>query len=195
MFQMGVYVGKFWDLFPRLSSLPLALRKMKSVVSFLLLPFVRFPSPRGAWGETMQRQWHRIWEIPLKRFFIVKGSFGGFIGLGKLSCCWNDFGWYFLNWRSLLSCCEWREVPVISYLAFGPLTGCFGQFSYSLWGRAMVQAKQVHENSLLNEICNLKVTIRFERKGDHHHKTIELFDNTNAIEISFYLNNLLNIFK
>lgn len=65
MFKMGVYAGKFSDLFPRLSSLPLVLRKMKSVVNFLLLPFVRFPSPGGhevrrcGGNDTESERFHR----------------------------------------------------------------------------------------------------------------------------------------
>lgn len=118
----------------------------------------------------MRRQWHRIWEIPQKRSFIVKGSFGSFIGLGKLSCCRNDFGWYFLNWRSLLACCKWWEVPVNSYLAFGQLTGCFGQFSYSLWVFMCFLCLYHCSASDGLKHFNIKLIIKWNFQFESHHQ-------------------------
>lgn len=46
------------------------------------------------------------------------------MGLGKLSCQRNVCGWSFWNWWLLLVCCDWLGVCIISYHAFGLLTGC-----------------------------------------------------------------------
>ena len=64
------------------------------------------------------------------KLFVLKWL-GIFMGLGKLNCSKNfvvvpfEAGHY--CWHVVI-CMEY----VISYRAFGPLTGCFGNFAYSL---------------------------------------------------------------
>lgn len=50
------------------------------------------------------------------------------MGLGKLGCCKNFSGCSVWNWQPLLVCCDWLVACIISYHAFGLLTGCLGQF-------------------------------------------------------------------
>lgn len=57
------------------------------------------------------------------------GFFFFLIVLGKSSCPRKIFDWSLWNWCSLLMCCYCLGVRVISYYAFCPLTGCFGEFA------------------------------------------------------------------
>lgn len=49
------------------------------------------------------------------------------MGLGKLGFLRNVSGWSFRNCQSLLMCCDWLCACIISFSAFGLLTGCHGQ--------------------------------------------------------------------
>lgn len=83
------------------------------------------PISQGAGREKMQRQQHSLRKILIKKSFITKGL-EIFMGLGKLSCCWNIF-WLILLKLVVTDDMLWLTRSVC-YCAFGSLTGGFGQF-------------------------------------------------------------------
>lgn len=88
----------------------------------LLLPVLQYLFPEGSWWKEREIPGDFKAEALYSKMIV-------FYGVREIiNCSKNVSGWSLWNCQSLLLCCDWLRVNVISYRAFGLLIGSLDQF-------------------------------------------------------------------